>query len=146
MRVSKPGTRRERLVSPKKAQRGATPAGPSFSKVFEAERVGQIDLVQALEEVEEYARRLRESPVYENLLRYKGKVRTVLRFLVQQSYVVTESSFYDPQGRRRLLMMVESIDQKLEELTRDFLSDQTNSLDLVGRLDEIRGLLLDLYS
>ena len=144
MRVSKPGNRRERLVSPKKAQRGATPAGPSFSKVFEAERVGQIDLVEALEEVEEYARRLRESPVYENLLRYK--VCTVLRFLVQQSYVVTESSFYDPQGRRRLLMMVESIDQKLEELTRDFLSDQTNSLDLVGRLDEIRGLLLDLYS
>ena len=146
MRVSKPGPRRERPVSPKKAQRGGVPARPSFSKVFEAEQVGQIDLVQALEEVEEYARRFKESPVYENLLRYKGKVRAILRYLEQQSYVVTESSFYDPRGRRRLLMMVESIDQKLEELTRDFLNDQTSGLDLVGRLDEIRGLLLDLYT
>lgn len=146
MRVSKPGPRRERPVSSKKAHRGGAPAGPTFSKVLEAERVEQIDLVQALEEVDEYARRLKESPVYENLLRYKGKVRAVLRYLVQQSYVVTESSFYDPTGRRRLLMMVESIDQKLEELTRDFLNDQTGSLDLVSRLDEIRGLLLDLYT
>lgn len=110
------------------------------------EKLEQIDLIQALEEVEEYGRRLKESPVYENLVRYKSKVRAVLRYLVQRSYVVTESSFYDPTGRRRLLMMVENIDQKLEELTRDFLNNQNSGLDLVGRLDEIRGLLLDLYS
>ncbi|HBN95061.1 MAG TPA: hypothetical protein DDZ66_02080 [Firmicutes bacterium] len=29
-------------------------------------------------------------------------------------------------------------------MTREFLHRQTSSLDLVGRLDEIRGLLLDL--
>ena len=55
----------------------------------------------------------------------------------KKSYTVTEQSFYDPQGRRRLYMLVESIDQKLEELTRSFLEKQMDSLDLVNRLDEI---------
>lgn len=146
MRVSKSGPKRERPISTKNTPKSSSLGAPSFSKVLEAEKVEQIDLVQALEEIEEYARRLKESPIHENLVRYKGKVRAVLRYLVQQSYVVTENSFYDPNGRRRLLMMVESIDQKLEELTRDVLNNQTSSLDLVSRLDEIRGLLLDLYT
>ncbi len=118
----------------------------SFSEVLQTEQVGvrDIDLAAALEEVDEYARRLRESPILENLLPYKKKVRAILLFLVKQSYSVQESTVYDFQGRRRLLVLVESIDQKLEELTREFLHRQTSSLDLVGRLDEIRGLLLDL--
>lgn len=110
------------------------------------EQIREIDLAQSLEEVQIYAERLKDSPVFENLLRYKRKVQEVLRHLVQQSYSVNESTFYDPQGRRRLMVLVESIDQKLEQLTRDFLEEQDPGLNLVSRLDEIRGLLLDLYS
>jgi uncharacterized protein YaaR (DUF327 family) len=119
----------------------------AFSEVLETEKVElkDIDLETALEEVDEYARRLIQSPVLENLLRYKRRVRAILRFLVQQSYNVQENTVYDVYGRRRLLVLVESIDQKLEELTRDFLHKQSSGLDLVGRLDEIRGLLLDLH-
>lgn len=119
----------------------------TFSEVLETEKVEtrDIDLATALEEVDEYARRLKESPVMENLLRYKRRVRAILRFLVQQSYDVQENTVYDLFGRRRLLVLVESIDQKLEELTWDFLNKQSSSLDLVSRLDEIRGLLLDLH-
>ena len=115
--------------------------------MLETEQTGDrgIDLLVALEEVDEYARRLKESPILENLLPYKKRVRAILRFLVEQSYDVKESSVYDLHGRRRLLVLVESIDHKLEELTRDFLNQHSSSIDLVSRLDEIRGLLLDLH-
>ncbi len=145
MRVAKPGTKRERPVSPNRGQKKSQ-VERGFSAVFFAEQVDDsaFDLVMALEEIDEFAKRLRESPVLENLLRYKKKVRVILRFLVEQSYNVQERTLYDVQGRRRLLVLVESIDQKLEELTREFLNQQSGSLDLVSRLDEIRGLLLDL--
>ena len=135
MRVVKTNSKRERPISPSKRRKKSPPVERSFSEVLQTEQVGvrDIDLAAALEEVDEYAKRLRESPILENLLPYK-----------KQSYSVQESTVYDFQGRRRLLVLVESIDQKLEELTREFLHRQTSSLDLVGRLDEIRGLLLDL--
>lgn len=146
MRVAKTDTKRERPVSPSKRQKRSN-VERTFSEVLETEKVEtrDIDLATALEEVDEYARRLKESPVMENLLRYKRRVRAILRFLVQQSYDVQENTVYDLYGRRRLLVLVESIDQKLEELTWDFLNKQSSSLDLVSRLDEIRGLLLDLH-
>lgn len=146
MRVAKSGSRREKSVAHSKAKKRDTSIKPEFSQILQVEQVGQIDLLQALDEIDEYARRLKESPVLENLLRYKKRVSSILQFLVQQSYNVTENSFYDPQGRRRLLMIVENIDQKLEQLTREFLNKQTDSLELISRLDEIRGLLLDLYT
>lgn len=133
------------MVSKKGKSRGAS-VEPVFAKVLREERAEQIDLAQALEEIDDYAERLRKNPIMENLLRYKGKVRALLRFLVEQSYIVQESIFYDPHGRRRLLMLVETIDEKLEGLTRGFLAEQDDNLDLLSRLDEIRGLLLDLYS
>lgn len=145
MRIPGSGRRREQ-IAPKKRKRVEFSADTSFSEVFQAEVIEQIDLERALEEVEEYAERLRRNPLLENLVRYKKKVQDILRFLIQQSYNVKESIFYDPLGRRRLLMLVETIDEKLEELTRDFLRAQDDNLELVGRLDEIRGLLLDLYS
>lgn len=144
MRVAKTDSKRERPISSSRRKKGSAHVERTFSDMLQAEQIGEINLTAALEEVEEYARRFRESPILENLLRYKKRVRAILLHLVEQSYGVQESSFYDLHGRRRLLVLVESIDQKLEELTREFLNKQSGSLDLVGRLDEIRGLLLDL--
>ncbi len=146
MRVQKSGQRRDGLRTSPKRRRTAAPTSHAFFEVLQSEQDAQINFDAALEQIDEYARRLKESPIYENLLRYKEGVRTILRLLVKKSYTVTEQSFYDPQGRRRLYMLVESIDQKLEELTRSFLEKQMDSLDLVNRLDEIRGMLLDLYT
>ncbi|MCK9525267.1 MAG: YaaR family protein [Limnochordia bacterium] len=146
MRVVKADAKKERSIPLGKRQKKSPSVQRVFSEVLETEQVEsrEINLALALEEVDDFARRLKESPVLENLLRYKRRVRAILLFLVEQSYDVQESSAYDLQGRRRMLVLVESIDQKLEELTRDFLNKQSSSLDLVGRLDEIRGLLLDL--
>ncbi|NMB00317.1 MAG: YaaR family protein [Firmicutes bacterium] len=116
----------------------------AFSELLRLEQVGELDLPAAIEEIDEYARRFKKSPILEHLLAYKRKVRVILLYLVNRSYDVQENSFYDPTGRRRLLVLVDRIDHKLEELTREFLDKHSDPLDLVSRLDEIRGLLLDL--
>ncbi|NLM40689.1 MAG: YaaR family protein [Firmicutes bacterium] len=144
MRVSKAGARRQGSVVRSSRRSRSSPTQPVFGEVLRAEQEQAIDLSAALAEIDDYARQFMQSPVLANLLRYKKKVRELLHYLVRQSYEVQESSFYDPQGRRRLFVMVEIINQKLEELGREFLSKHGPPLDLVRRLDEIRGLLLDL--
>ena len=114
-------------------------------ELLESERFDEIDLQRALEQVDEYARRFKDSPIYYNLVKYKEIVRGVLKTLIKNSYTVDEHSFHDHRGRRRLFMLVRSVDEKLEELTRLFLRDQLSGLELVSRLDEIRGMLFDLY-
>lgn len=144
MRVSKAGSRRGSSISESKRKTNTARTERAFSELLRLEQVEELNLPAALEEIDEYARRFKESPILENLLAYKRKVRAILLFFVEHSYGVQENSFYDPRGRRRLLVIVERIDQKLEELTRDFLDRHSSPLELVSRLDEIRGLLMDL--
>lgn len=146
MRVSKSGPRREKPVVPRKEKRESGAVSPVFSQVLQEKEEGPINLAEVLAEIDECARKLKESPVYENLLRYKRKIQAILRLLIRESFSVKEQRFYDLQGRRRQFFLVESINEKLEELTASFLSDQVDGLKLVSRLDEIRGLLLDLYT
>src|SRR3712207_7059354 len=40
---------------------------------------------------------------------------------------------------------VETIDEKLKELTEMLLSDQKENLDIASSIDEITGLLVDIY-
>jgi uncharacterized protein YaaR (DUF327 family) len=117
----------------------------TFFELLEMGELDEVRFVAALEQVDEYARRFRESPIYYNLVKYKEIVRAVLRALIEKSFMVDEHSFHDYRGRRRLFMLVRTVDDKLEELTRLFLRQQLSGLELVARLDEIRGLLLDLY-
>lgn len=144
MRVPKAGSRRDGSITQSRRKKGIHQAERTFSEHLQVEQTGEINLLAALEEIDQYAKRFKKSPVLENLLAYKRKVRAILLFLVNSSYDVKENNFYDPQGRRRLLVLVDRVDQKLEDLTREFLNKHNDPLDLVSRLDEIRGLLLDL--
>ncbi len=146
MRVSKSGPGREKPIVPRQERKESGAVSPVFSQVLQEKEEGRFDLEAALEKIDEYARKLKESPVLENLLRYKKQVRAILRLLLKESYAVKEQRFYDPQGRRRQFFLVESINEKLAELTEIFLAEQVDGLELVNRLDEIRGLLLDLYT
>jgi len=109
------------------------------------EQLDETHFQQALEQVDRWARRFKDSPTYYNLVKYKQVVRAVLKALIENSFQVDEHSFHDHRGRRRLFVLVRSIDDKLEELTRLFLANQLSALELVARLDEIRGMLIDLY-
>ena len=41
--------------------------------------------------------------------------------------------------------MIRTINEKLEELTREILSEQQDNLRILQMVDDIRGLLIDLF-
>ncbi len=43
------------------------------------------------------------------------------------------------------LVTVDTVDKKLEELTRMIIDDHTENLNIASTIDEITGLLLDAY-
>ncbi len=99
-----------------------------------------------LEDIDQLGHLLREKPTFANLQNYKSAVRSFLQTAVTHIYGVEERRFVDQRGRRRIYLLVAKIDDQLEQLTRLILSKQASNLDLASRLDEIRGLLLDIKS
>ncbi len=96
--------------------------------------------------IDEAAEALRRSMTLRNLRNYRELVREFIHALTARAYAVQREAGFDRYGHRRLYVIVAQIDEQLDQLTREVMTAQADNIDLVSRLDEIRGLLLDIYS
>lgn len=78
--------------------------------------------------------------------RYKAAVREFVEHILSHALEVERT--HSPLGvhQRKSYLLVSVIDQKLERLASAVLQRQTMQMEIVRRVDEINGLLVDLVS
>jgi uncharacterized protein YaaR (DUF327 family) len=100
-------------------------------------------LQELLDDVHSAGDALKQRPLAEEIKQYKRAVRHFLHYVVENGYSVkTENYLFNHEKRRKV--QIEVVDQKLERLASDILSGQLKQVELLARLDEITGLLVDL--
>jgi uncharacterized protein YaaR (DUF327 family) len=88
---------------------------------------------------------LRERPFPAEILEYKRAVRNFLHYVVENGYALKQSQTITRKKKNLSShVQVEVVDRKLEQLAAGLLSGQTTQLELLARLEEITGLLIDL--
>jgi uncharacterized protein YaaR (DUF327 family) len=86
---------------------------------------------------------LRDRPFQKEILEYKKAVRNFINYVVANAFEI-EKSQTRRGGRQKIYSQIGVIDGKVEELAAAILSGQTSQLERVSKLDEIKGLLVDL--
>ncbi|MGQ9631959.1 MAG: YaaR family protein [bacterium] len=119
----------------------------SFAETLQVSKdtVVREELDRILAEIDKQGAIFIENPVAAELLRYKDLVRQFMREVVENMYDVRETVSGRYSIRQKIYVIVNTVDRKLEDLTEALLERQAEALDLMSRIDEIRGLLLDLY-
>jgi len=79
------------------------------------------------------------------LKRYKEMIAEFMYEAVRFSYEFKKQSTLDARGRHRIYALIKRINAKLEELTKQMLSGESDNLMVMAAVDELRGMLLDLY-
>ena len=79
------------------------------------------------------------------LKRYKEMVAEFMHEAVRFAFEFRKQSTLDARGRHKLYALIKRVNQKLEELTRLMLSVEAENLAVMATVDELRGLLLDMY-
>lgn len=79
------------------------------------------------------------------LKRYKEMVAEFMYEAVRFAFEFKKQSTLDARGRHRIYAIIKRINEKLEELTAEVLSGQADNLAVMQAIDDLRGLLLDLY-
>lgn len=100
---------------------------------------------QLLSQVDKAAQKMLNHPSLETLRAYRAAVRDFLKEAISGSYRMKEESRWDRRGNRRIFCVVQKVNQALEELTTEVLQKNAKPIELMARVDEIRGLLVDLY-
>ncbi len=75
---------------------------------------------------------------------YKRMISEFLDESIRGFAKFSKESFMDRRGRHRLYSTVKKINENLEELTEEVLKSEHDHLKIVGRIEDIRGLILDI--
>jgi uncharacterized protein YaaR (DUF327 family) len=99
-----------------------------------------------LDEVHQRGEMLIETQSLENIKRYRQAVSGFLKLVVSKMLTVEEQTSGGNILRRKRFTQVKIIDKKLESLVRAVLNNQGKQLDVLEKINEIRGLLIDLIT
>lgn len=76
---------------------------------------------------------------------YRSLVKSFLNEVVNRSHGFSRENFLDRRGRHRVYGIIRLIDQNLDELAQQLIADEKDALAILNMVDEIRGLLLDIF-
>ncbi len=112
----------------------------------ELKRVHGEDIKTQLDElldlIDKQGEKLEQNRTFKELIRYKKMVKRFIKDAIDKMYQKKED--YSPmQGK--VHTTVRTINSSLEELTEIFVNDKASQLDILDKLDEVRGMLVDLY-
>ncbi|WP_282035244.1 YaaR family protein [Metabacillus indicus] len=140
----------ELRTAPDKRNAGPSPSGASrpFSELVHKQET-KLHLHQLngmLASVEEAGRRVAKSRNMRDLARYKSLVKRMMKEAVEYGLQLKQSSSFDFTGSSRNHTTVLEIDRQLIELTEALLQEEQSSIDILAKIGEIKGLLMNLYT
>jgi uncharacterized protein YaaR (DUF327 family) len=94
--------------------------------------------------IEEQAAKLSDRADVREYERYRKLIREFLDEIVSNGYTFSREDAYGARGRHRFYATVKVVNQKLDELGKEVLKEQADMIEVIHKIDDIRGLLLDL--
>lgn len=76
---------------------------------------------------------------------YKKLIAEFLSLALGNSKKFSKKSILDRRGRHKVFAIIKSINDELDQLTQDVLNGESDNISLLQRLEDIRGLILDLF-
>jgi len=133
-------------IKGKSTAKAATPS-ISFIEILEVKEDDKARkmLEEALELIEEKGKGLSDKRTVEALLDYKKMVQSFIKEAVEFGLKVEEKRGFSRGGRGRSLRTVSNIDARLIELTEAILSQEKKHINILDKVGEIQGLLVNLY-
>lgn len=130
--------------SPVKQDRRVVSEKKDFSQSFNQakERKSEEQLNQMIEEIHKKGNRLVITKTYGDVIAYKKLIKEYLESILKFMYDTKKDiSFWQIQ----YFITIDTIDQKLEEITKSLLKGEGDNLNIAASIDEIQGLIVDIY-
>lgn len=109
---------------------------------FARDRKNEEQLKEILDNIKKRGNRLVITKSYADVRGYKEMIKNYLESVLKHMYEIKKDiSFWQTQ----YFITVETIDARLEELTQMLLSSEVGNLDVASKIDDITGLVLDIY-
>lgn len=104
----------------------------------------QDKLSSLMKDIEEQGARIAKHMDIKDMKKYRTSIKEFMNEVVSRSHEFSRENFLDRRGRHRVYGIVRQVDKNLDELAEELLKDEKDNLAILGKIDDIRGLLLDI--
>ncbi len=120
----------------------------SFTEIMDQRRHDKAydRLTKMIEQIDDQGKVLSETRTVEELRKYKQLVKDFMKEAVDHGLNLEEKRGFNRRGRTKIYKVVEEVDRKLLELTNAVMEKEKKGIDILDKVGEIRGLLVNLYA
>ena len=97
-----------------------------------------------MDEITKQGKKISEHMDIRDMKKYRGLVKDFMNEVVNRSHKFSRENFLDRRGRHRVYGLVKLVDKNLDDLAGELVKEEKDHLAILGKVDEIRGLLLDI--
>lgn len=113
------------------------------SRIEEADLQNRLNLL--MEDITMQGNKLSKKMDIRDMKRYRALVKEFLNEVVNRSHKFSRENFLDRRGRHRVYGIIRLVDETLDQLAEELVKEEKDHLAILGKIGEIRGLLLDIF-
>lgn len=135
-------------IDQKKPLRKVETGKQNFDQIVQSQtqKIKQQELEKLINDITRQGEKLARFRSFRDLAKFKRMIKQFLEETVYNGYRLNESRNFNMNSYSHKLTTVKKIDEKLVQLTEDLLDQEKKTVDLLGLIGEIRGLLINLYT
>lgn len=113
-------------------------------------KIEEKDLQQKLrglmDEITVQGKKLADHMDVKDMKQYRVLISEFIQEAVSHSHEFSRENFLDRRGRHRVYGMVKLVNKEVDDLAQELIQKEKNHLKILEKVDEIRGLLLDIIT
>ncbi len=114
------------------------------SQIPEAEL--QEKLAAMMQEITAQGDKLAKHRDIKDMRKYRSLIKDFMNEVISRSHEFSRENFLDRRGRHRVYGIIRLVDETLDELAQELMKDEKDNISILGKIGEIRGLLLDIFT
>ena len=118
-----------------------------FTLLSNIEEAGLQERLQLMfEDIVQQGKKIAKRTDISEMRQYRQLIKDFLNEVVNRSHQFSRENFLDRRGRHRVYGIIKLIDKNLDELAEELIKDEKDHIAILNKIDEIRGLILDILT
>ena len=113
-----------------------------ISNIEEADLQERLKVLMG--QINDQCEKIAKHMAIKDMRKYRAAVKEFMNEVVSRSHKFSRENFLDKRGRHRVYGIVKLVDENLDQLAAELLKEEKDHLAILARIDDIRGLLLDI--
>lgn len=106
----------------------------------------QEKLTEMVKEITKQGQKISEHMDIRDIKMYRTLISNFMGEVVANSHKFSRENFLDRRGRHRVYGIIRQVNDKLDELAKELMRSEKNQVEILRRIGEIQGLVLDILT